>query len=337
METKMRTMILRYAVLIFAFGCSSVLTGETVAGEADGGYAGAFFQVPSGARPTAMGGAYRAVSDDGAAPLFNPAGLAGLKRPLFGSSYRAMKLDRTLGYVTLAFPVQGNSAMGVHWLYAGSGSVAARDTDGDLIGLDFSQNNHQFGIVFAKRFERVFAVGINLNYLYSKLPEISAASVGFDVGAMFYINELFNREKRADFPIKDIQIGLTVRHISKKYKWNSEKWELKYSTSSVGVLQDDDVPVEIGLGAAARFLDRKLLVATDVLKNLEQDPDLHAGAEYYLSEQLALRSGFSAGRLTAGTGYMFRFGKQVLLIDYAFSTDKADEGSEHIFSIDLQF
>ncbi len=105
----------------------------------------------------------------------------------------------------------------------------------------------------------------------------------------------------------------------------------------MGVLQDDDVPVEIGLGAAARFLDRKLLVATDVLKNMEQDPDLHAGAEYYISEQLAFRGGFSAGRLTAGTGYMFRLGKQVLLIDYAFSTDKADEGSEHIFSIDLQF
>jgi hypothetical protein len=30
-------------------------------------------------------------------------------------------------------------------------------------------------------------------------------------------------------------------------------------------------------------------------------------------------------------------GNRLLGIDYAFSTDKADEGSEHIFSFDLMF
>jgi len=305
--------------------------------EADGGYAGAFFQVPLGARPTAMGGAYLAVSNDGAAPLYNPAGLANLPRPLFASSYRVMRLDRTLGYVVFMHPVENRAVIGVHWLYAGSGSVEARDTDGDLLGREISFNNHQFAVVFAKRFERYLSFGVNLNYLYARMPEISAASVGFDIGLMFYLDQLMDREKRADFPVRDMQVGVTMKHISKTYSWNAEKYNMLYSTDHTGYEQDDKVPIEFGLGMAARFMERRLLIAVDVLKNEKQNSFLHAGAEFYYEEQLALRTGYSNGCFTAGTGYLFRLGKQVLLIDYAFTTDRADEGSEHIFSFDLQF
>ena len=90
-------MFKKVIVLLIAAG----LTVPAVAAEGDGGQAGAFLQVPIGARPTAMGGAYLAVSDDGAAPLFNPAGIALLRRPMFSSSYRFMQLDRSLGYASL--------------------------------------------------------------------------------------------------------------------------------------------------------------------------------------------------------------------------------------------
>ncbi|HUV31072.1 MAG TPA: PorV/PorQ family protein [Acidobacteriota bacterium] len=328
---------MNYRILVSAVLIGVLWACPGRSAEGDGGYAGAFFQVPAGARPTAMGGAYLAVSDDGAAPLFNPAGLANLKRPLVGSSYRAMKLDRSLGYITVMFPVQGSAVVGAHWLYAGSGSVEARDSDGDLLGRDISNNNHQFAAVFAKRFERYLAFGINLGYLYSTMPEINAASVGFDFGLMFYVDQLFDREKREELPVKDIQVGLTFKNVSKRYSWNSETYLAKYTTNATGSERDDDVPLEFGLGAAGRFADRRLLLAADVLKNEKQGTQLHAGAEFYVSEEFALRSGYSDGRFTAGTGYMFRLGSRVLLIDYAFTTDKADEGSEHIFSFDVQF
>jgi hypothetical protein len=311
--------------------------GAVSAGEGDGGYAGAFFQVPAGARPTGMGGAYLAISDDGAAPLFNPAGVANRTRPLFGSSYRVMQLDRKLGYVTFLYPVRGEAVIGGHWLYAGSGSVEARNNDGYLSGFEISQNNHQFTIIFAKRFERMFAVGANLDYLYSRMAEMSAASVGFDLGGMFYLEQLFDRDRREDLFVRDLQVGVTLRNITKKYSWNSEKYNLEHDRSALGVVQDDQVPVEFGLGISGRLFERKLLLASDLKKNEKQSADFHAGAEYYLTQEFALRTGYSDGRFTAGTGYLFQFGKAVLLIDYAFTTDKADEGSEHIFSVDVQF
>ena len=47
---------------------SLILVSPSYGEEADGGTAGAFLQIPTGARPTAMGGAYISISDDGAAP-----------------------------------------------------------------------------------------------------------------------------------------------------------------------------------------------------------------------------------------------------------------------------
>jgi len=317
---------------------SLLLSPCVLSADGDGGYAGAFLQVPAGARPTAMGGAYLAVSDDGAAPLFNPAGLALIDKPLFGTSYRAMSLDRTLGYATVAFPVHNYATLGAHWLYAGSGSVEARDSDGYPLGYDLSHNSHQFTILFAKRISDVFAAGTNLCYLHSNMPEMSAYSVGFDFGGMLFLDYLFDREKRDLLPVKDMKLAVTIKNISKIYKWDNNKYNSKHTTStSLNRSVDDKVPIEFGLGASARFFERKLLFATDFVKNLEQGPAFHAGAEFQAIPEFALRGGYSDGRLTAGTGYLFKIGEHYLGIDYAFSTDRADEGSEHIFSFDLRY
>ena len=96
-------------------------------------------------------------------------------------------------------------------------------------------------------------------------------------------------------------------------------------------------PIEFGLGASARFLHRRLVLAADLSKNVEQDFVPRVGAEYLAYADLALRSGYSDGRFAAGTGYRFKLGNRLLAIDYAFSTDKVDEGAEHIFSFDLLF
>ncbi len=307
------------------------------AADGDGGYVGSYFQIPIGARPTAMGGAYLAVSDDGAAPMFNPAGIAIIKHKLFATSYRAMGLDRSLGYVTLLFPAHNFSAIGVNWHYFSSGNIATRNNDGRLTGGELSFNSHDFSVIFAKRFESYLSVGMRAGYLYSRFAEMSAFSVGIDLGMMLYLSQFFDREKRIDMFVKDWQLGVTVKNLGGNYRWNTANYNAVYGGSIGGVEQEDKFPVEVGLGMSARFFERKLLVAADILKNEKQDPFFHAGAEYFVSPEFALRSGYSDGRFTVGTGYMFKIGRQLLAIDYAFTTDKANEGSDHIFSFDFLF
>lgn len=313
--------------------------GQLIAADGDGGYAGSWYQVPIGARPTAMGGAYRAISNDGAAPLFNPAGLAGLKFRLFSSSYRLMTLDRQVGYVTLMFPTKGNSALGLHWRYAGSGSVDVRNADGDKLGREISMNNYDFSIVFAKRFTGPVAVGVKMYYLHSAFAEMKAFSVGFDAGLMLYLDHLLHERGESEgSALRDIQVGLTLKYFEAKYIWKSEEYIFRHvDGSSFGTEQEDKIPIEIGLGTSARLMDRRLIVACDLVKNTKQGVALHLGAEYFVQPEFALRGGFSDGRFTVGTGYLFSLADRVLGIDYAFSTDRADEGSEHVFSFELLF
>ncbi len=308
------------------------------AADGDGGYAGSFLQVPIGARPAAMGGAYLALSDDGSGPLYNPAGTANLQKKLFTSSYRVMKLDRTLAYTSILFPAKGNSVIGVNWLYAGSGSVEARDGFGQPLGHSVSLNTHDFGVLFAKRFEDVVSAGLKLNYYHADFTEISSGSVGIDFGLMLYVDQFFDRERRDLMPVQNIQIGATVKNLGSRFVWNNGKYLYRYQGPNVPAsVQADDIPVEFGLGASARFFQQRLTLAADFLKDTKSAAEFHAGAEYLYMKRAALRTGISDGMLTIGGGYIFQFAKKALAIDYAFSSDKAGEGAEHIFSFDLLF
>lgn len=326
---------MRAAIQLLAL--SLLLTTSAWSVEGEGGYAGAFLQVPIGARPTAMGGAYLALSDDGSGPLFNPAGLTDLPQRLIGSSYRAMQLDRSLGYASLILPTRGQSVLGINWLYAGSGKVAARDRNGRKLDFDLSFNNNAIGVLFAKRFEDYLAAGVKMTYFQADFADMTAFSVGIDFGLMLYASQLFDRENRDRMAIQDIRVGLTLKNLGGNFPWNSGDYLASRGISGIGSIQDDKIPVEIGLGGSARFFKRKLVIATDLLKNIEQGMRLHAGAEFFIVPELAARGGYSDGRLTTGGGYVFNFWNKTMAIDYAFSTDKVDEGSEHIFSFDFLF
>ncbi len=314
------------------------LSSSLFADDGDAGYAGSFLQVPIGARPTAMGSAYISLSNDASGAFYNVAGMSSLRRSVIATSYRSMGLDRSLGYVSFVLPAQGNAVIGLSWLNAGSGSVVARNTDGDPLGFDLSQSDNQIAIIFSKRFERYLSFGFKGSYLHSQFAEMTAFSVGIDLGVTLYLSQLFSRETRDLMAIQDIRAGLIVRNLEAVYKWNNDDYLEAHGSSTAGGSDHiDKVPVEIGIGASARFLNRKLLLASDLVKNIEQSFVAHLGAEYYLNEKFALRTGYTDNSMTAGFGYLFKLDNLGLAFDYAFSTDKVDEGSEHIFSFDLLF
>jgi len=320
-----------YIIIIVVFNCSIVSADEY------GGYAASFLQVPIGARPTAMGGAYTAVANDGAGPLYNPAGIGGIQERIFSTSYRSMKLDRQLGYINYIHPYFGYSVIGIGWLYAGSGSVEARNNDGDLLGFDLSQNNHTFSIYFARLITPLLSVGFKTSYFYSSFAEMSVSSILIDAGVMFYYNGLIEREAQELSFVQNIQMGLVLRNMGGGLKWNNENYVNIHATNGFSIIDEDDIPTELSLGISANFFEKELLVAVDILKIEHQSLYLNFGTEYKMLPDFSLRTGLNNGRLTAGTGYIFKFGESNLTVDYAFSSDKADEGSEHIFSFEYMF
>ena len=314
------------------FGAATVVT----AADGDGGYAASYLQIPLGARPSGMGGAYIGVADDPAGVYYNPAGVTMLEKPVVGISYRVLGLGRRLMYASAMSPIQGNAILGGHWLHAGTEGVPARDADGDLLGHDLGESHNQLGFVFSKRFEKVFSLGATFSYVDVKLAEMSTNSVGIDIGIILHLDQFFDRERRMKLPVGEPRLGIVVRQLAKKFSWNSEKYELAHSTSPLGADQTDNVPFEIGAGLSGKILKDKLLLDVDVINSEKVGTDLRFGGEYAASPESRIRLGYGLEQLAFGAGYEFGFGKQRLRIDYAFSTNRAGADSEHIFSIDFR-
>jgi len=296
----------------------------------DGGYAGAFLKIPMQARPTAMGGAYLAVSDDPAGQSFNPSGIQSIIKPSFSASYRAMHLDRQMGYLTFIVPTKLESALGVSWQYVGYGSVEGRNRSGSLTGNTISASENVFSISFAKRFESFLALGTKLNYYLMKIEDLDANSVGINLGASIFIDSLFRYGTFERLPISEIRLGAVVSNIAATYPWDTDEEGLQAT-------QEDAFPLSFGFGASAMALNKKLLIAADIEKNVEQDILLRIGGEYNYDEMLFIRAGLNNGTLTAGAGFLFNIETMDISIDYAFSNDKVEEGEDHIFSLNLSF
>jgi hypothetical protein len=324
-----------------------LLAAGAMAATENGGYAGAFLKIPVEARPAAMGGAYIAVSNDAAGQLHNPAGIQSITTNVFSSSYRAMGQDRKLGFLSLALPTRGESILSFSWLYAGYGSVEGRDKSGYATGEIISSNEHDFGITFAKRFEPFFAMGTKLNYYHKKHVDLSAGSIGIDLGAMFFIDSLFRYGEMEGKLITDIKGGVEVKHLAAKYLWETDGTGLTPS-------QTDDFATFIGIGGSCRTLNRKLLLATDLELIAARFPDSAAdasfdnritssdfifqvGGEYNFDNKYFLRAGINDGVFTAGGGFKYSLNSTALLINYAFSDDRVGEGNEHIISLDISF
>ncbi len=198
------------------------LAQAAFAASEDGGYAGAFLQVAIQARPAGMGGAFLAIPNDPAAQLYNPAGMATTQKRTFSSSYRMMKLDRKLGFITFAIPTKLQSSMAISWLYAGYGEVTARNASGQDLGTTVSSNEHDFGLTFAKQFTPFLNIGTKLNYYYKKVAGLKANSVGINIGTMITVDSMLAYRSMDNKPITDITFGLVLNHLSAKYPWTAQ-------------------------------------------------------------------------------------------------------------------
>lgn len=317
--------------------------------ESQGGFAGSFLNMPVNARTAAMGGAFNAVSNDGGAMLYNPAGLQTMTDKVFTSSYRAMKLDRKLGFISFILPTHRESSLGFSWVYAGYGDVERRNISGQLTGETISANEHDFAVSFAKRFMPYLAVGTRLNYYTKNMADLRASSVGINIGGLLYVDSLFRYGEMDSKVVTDITAGLVIKNFAAKYPWESKGVGLSAT-------QTDKFPLSAGIGSSFKALRRKLLVASDLelqVKTVEWDEStgdgtvtkketytdsyFRIGGEYNAIDNLLLRAGLNNGVLTAGAGFVFNFNFGSLQFDYAFSGDKVDEGEDHVVTLGIRF
>jgi hypothetical protein len=142
----------------------------------------------------------------------------------------------------------------------------------------FSQYNEmQAGLAFGRNFSKYFAVGLQLNYLYTQIAGNygSASSVNFEIGILSQ-------------PIDNLIIGAHVYNPTR---------------SKMG---DEKIPTIFNLGISYLFSE-KVLFAIGTEKDLDQEAIFKAGIDYKLIDFVSLQAGISTNpsRYSFGIGFHY--------------------------------
>ncbi|MEW6750191.1 MAG: PorV/PorQ family protein [Candidatus Latescibacterota bacterium] len=275
-----------------------------------------FLKVGVGARPSALGGAYTAVSGDVESVAWNPAGLVGLRDQTVAVSLSSYLVDTQAGFVSLALPApDGARVWGLSALYFSYGEMREMSPQGQDLG-SFGASDLAAYLSMAQTLWRGWLkVGANLKAVYSSIGSYSSDAYVLDLGVL------------ASGPLEGMAIGASL--------------------SNLGVVRrgyagghKDSLPVYARLGVSHRpaHTPVPLLLLADLNVPNDNDPYFAFGAEVHLAGGLYVRPGYSMQQtgmqgdqnlgLTAGAGVETRGYR----LDYAYSA-YPDLGDVHRVSL----
>jgi len=237
-----------------------------------------FLKIGVGARASAMGEAFTALTDDGTALYWNPAGLAQIKKTEFSTMYNMHFQQINQGYVTLASPLLvGVTALGVN--YIDMGQIEGRDEYGNPTGNFGASDIHLFA-GYAIKFKNI-SLGLTIGWLQDKIKEDIKSSFLGNIGVFYSLNKYFT-------------FGAVVQNIGTK-------------------LGSDSLPLTFKVGTALKL--KNLILTADLPLSIEY---YGLGAEWWVGSILALRVGYKATHTitTITTGIGLKFEK--ICLDYAY-------------------
>lgn len=271
---------------------------------------GGFLAIEEGARATAMGGAFTAVSDDATAVFWNPAGLGLMDGvSLTGMGTRLFSVDGlSESIVSLTYAKWEKTGIGAGWARTGVEDIYNEDTFVISAGRQMFRDGLSVGGTF--RIYRLAAPG----YDYYNDPNFSdgAQDYAVDLGVLY----------RA----RTWSAGLTLRNLGQP--------EMSLISTT---LDRDPVPSELRMGGTYVFRD--VMLISGELRFPNEVPDYYnrdvryaLGTEIYFVEVFALRAGINDGKATAGLGLKINW----LTVDASLLSVRRP-GTKYRLSLSLDF
>jgi len=324
------------AVVLWMWVVPTVACGDDA-----GGQASAYLEWGVGAQAVAMGGAFTAVASGPTGFWWNPAGIAQERQGGFEAAMRKMSFDRQAGYAVLLHPVgTEEAAVALSWVYAGVGDLFEVGLDG-YRGEEISDYTNAVGFSFGRRFSPphsrlAFSLGLTLRYVQHNIANISAYSIGFDVGAhvRYQLRPTYFTDEGTP---PEIRFGLAVQRLNQKFPWTTTDYWARQGEDA-GSSFEEMFPVLVRVGVAGLLLDQRLVPAVDIVFDEKQGMTWHVGVEGRPHPLFALRAGLDDGDPAFGVGLRpkIRPGTE-LLFDYAFAVQPGVIDAEHIISLGIRF
>ncbi len=296
------------------------------------GYLNDPMSIGVGARALGMGKAYVGMAEDGDTVFMNPAGLARIAAPRLSSMYSSLMGDVSYMVIGGAYPYGDKASIGAGYIGSSVAEIPLTDATGTPLGSGRWGNNVMFlsyGTYlsqFGLKLDRDVLVGGSLKY-YSVGGDgagvSDAAGSGYDV------------DLAALYPVSEsVMIGVNAQNILPASMGGK-------ITKSSG--QIDTLPATLKVGTKINVMGpeaaiygnstRKLYALADYdtfLNNSARSGELHLGAEFWPTNNLALRVGSDNNSLTAGVGVKV----SGVSFDYAYHPyNGLGENTTHYFSI----
>jgi len=302
---------------------------------------GAFSRMGFGARGIGFGNALSSITEGELVSYYNPAVTPFQENNSFITGYSFLTLDRSLNFLsytrkfdfystkdtTETRKPRTTAGLSVGILNSGVTNIDGRDNNGISTG-ELSTSENQFFMGLAARVSEKFSIGLSIKFYYYKLYEdINTNSLGFDIGALYRLNENFN-------------ISLVISDINSKYKWDTAPI---YEQN--GITTEEKFPNLRKIGVSYRNKKIGILGAIEFENSNAQTNILRAGVEYNIYDQFFIRGGVDQFNLdnldwpvvpSLGFSYFKAFTGFVVGVEYAYQYEQYT-GGRNIVGVNFNF
>jgi len=309
--------------LIILIAIFAILSGQSVLAQdfAPVGTAVAqFLEIGVGARGTAMGEAYTALTNDAGSAFWNPAGLVGIQDRNLYTSYTTWPADIAIGSFAFAIDLGNIGVFAISSAYLMTGDMDVTTVyQPEGTGESFSISNFSVGLSYARFITDRLSIGLTTKIVRENYMDFGYTAWALDMGTIY----------RTGF--HGLNLGMSILHFGPEIQFSGDY--IDYSDpKSVDVdkpksFETYSLPINFRIGLSMNLLEtpmNKVTTAVDMIhpnNNLEQ---YNWGVEYGFRKMFFLRGGYrfnlDEGGLNLGTGIEYQLlGTSVVNLDYAFS------------------
>ena len=317
-----KIVVLMVILIVSQMSMNSALAGDLLRlyGEDNVGTAsGQFLRIPVGARGVALGKAYVACAQDGAAIFWNPAGIMRSPgRTNYFASHSVYAADIDLDYLSWHHRKQ-SFGFGLTMGTLRSGDILRTDEfHQEGTGQYFNANQFFLGATLARAMTDRFSLGMTVKYFQENLDQFQTKAILADLGILYFVG------------LGDMRVGFSVRNFGGDLKPGGTPPTLPNGFTPSSEFQGFPAPTVGSFGAAKTWqLSRKLTILTTADFNHPSDfkESFRMGSEVGVNQILFLRAGYETSRqeggFAAGFGLQLKRKQFLIRVDYAY----ADQGS----------
>lgn len=301
-------------VWVFILLLVTLLGRISVAQSNSGRTAADFLTIDVGARASAMGGAYTALSEGAVSSYWNPAGLASIESGDLSLSHFEWLQDVSLEYGAGSFRINDRIVMSASISYLNYGSIDRYDNGGNLLNDEITAYDWAGALSAGISLTDELSVGLTGKYINQNLDDIKGSALAMDAGFKYQMP------------------NITIAGFLGNFGSNM-KFEDVY----------ERLPAVGRLGLAVKPFGDDFITSVDLVKEFDGDMAIKHGLEYGFMGQYFVRSGYNYNmndddKSISGLAFGLGVYLNQAIIDYAYTpSDNYTKDDIHRFSLSWQF